>query len=289
MDYKNYIYRLHFEGDDRSYIGSTKSARARLRTHMWDLLRKKHTNNILQLAFNKKDISLFTWEIIEKDIDSKLLLKRENYYINLYNSMTNGYNQTIITTALNKYHGVKLFEPKDGVYDFSIINTFTKKHKVELRLIEVSTYKKYPKAHFSKYFWDNIDEENMNKLLTSGTSYLSHHINSPFRNVICCIDNTRVFEFLESQDKKSLKDLYVRVKRFYGENKHKVTDVLVLSALNPFMLEYTLLKDRIDEYRVAKLFKLLEIQKHLGEKIVLHLPQYLYDSYKRVLMPKQDP
>lgn len=82
------IYRLIFNGTDKTYIGQSVDVARRYKDHLY-LLSKGLGAIRLQNAYNKYGSP--TIEIIEETTRDKLS-DRENYYINKYNSYNNGYN-----------------------------------------------------------------------------------------------------------------------------------------------------------------------------------------------------
>jgi phage antirepressor YoqD-like protein len=77
------------------------------------LVKDKH--HALQDDFDKYGITSFTFEILEvadNDISQKELYKLENKYINLYDSINNGYNQTITLVTDTGFKTLYNYEPK---------------------------------------------------------------------------------------------------------------------------------------------------------------------------------
>lgn len=78
--------------NNKRYIGQTYNLSYRWRRHLCDLRHNNHSNNHLQASFNKYGEQSFDYSILEKcsliDLDEK-----EKYWIKIYNSLENGYNQ----------------------------------------------------------------------------------------------------------------------------------------------------------------------------------------------------
>lgn len=92
------IYRIFNPCNGKSYIGSSKNIRARIKQHIktFETLRcnAKFLNDIYQ-------VKKFECEIIEKipyGMSEAYLLNREKCYIKTYNSMQCGYNMSHIYT-----------------------------------------------------------------------------------------------------------------------------------------------------------------------------------------------
>lgn len=88
------IYKITNTTNNRIYIGSSKNVEYRFVQHLSQLMANTHHSYKLQSDFNKYGISAFSFNILEIVANDKDLLKREQYYIDLYdasNDMT-GYN-----------------------------------------------------------------------------------------------------------------------------------------------------------------------------------------------------
>lgn len=89
------IYRIYnTKRDDFSYIGSTwKSFMSRFKQHVSKLKTQKHHCKSLQQDWNTYGTDCFVCEILEIVENKDILLDREAYYINKFNSYINGYNE----------------------------------------------------------------------------------------------------------------------------------------------------------------------------------------------------
>lgn len=91
---KRGIYRIYLEETGKSYVGSTwKSFKSRWKQHLSKLNNNKHHSKELQNAWNKYGSDAFSCEILEIIEDESILLEREVYFIEKYDSVTNGYNE----------------------------------------------------------------------------------------------------------------------------------------------------------------------------------------------------
>ena len=88
------IYRIGNTINNKSYIGSTwKSFRSRWQQHLSKLNLNKHHSKELQNAFNKYGTDCFFCEVLEIVESKDLLLERETFYIEKFDSYKNGYNE----------------------------------------------------------------------------------------------------------------------------------------------------------------------------------------------------
>lgn len=89
-----YIYKIENLINHKKYIGLTNNIKRRRNRHFTDLRCNRHDNNFLQKEFNIYGIENFSFEeIYAGDISIEEIGKKEQFYIKLYDSYYNGYNQ----------------------------------------------------------------------------------------------------------------------------------------------------------------------------------------------------
>lgn len=89
------IYKAVNKISNKSYIGqTTKQLKERIRCHIKDVKRKKHTYKFAN-ALRKYNESDWEWLILYKDIPFHLLGKMEELCISLHDTYKNGYNSTL--------------------------------------------------------------------------------------------------------------------------------------------------------------------------------------------------
>ena len=104
------IYKITNIKDGKSYIGQAVKLLGRYWKHASTLRLQKHRNPHLQAAVNLHGIDNFTFEVLEVlPLDKALLTKREQYWINYYNTCNNkfGYN---MASASDGHLGMKRSE-----------------------------------------------------------------------------------------------------------------------------------------------------------------------------------
>jgi len=76
------IYRIKNLLNNKCYYGSSKNIETRWLKHKNELKKGKHINIILQRAWDKYGSDNFSFEVVE-ECDKKILLEREQYYLDL--------------------------------------------------------------------------------------------------------------------------------------------------------------------------------------------------------------
>ena len=128
------IYSITCKATNKKYIGQSVSIKRRWATHKRELKQNIHYNCQLQHAYNKYGEDNLVYEILELCPREKLN-EREEFYIKLFDSYKDGYNQDVggcnISGQNNPMYGIKGKEAprfKDFILQLSsdgkIINTF---------------------------------------------------------------------------------------------------------------------------------------------------------------------
>lgn len=86
------IYKIINVDNKKVYIGSAVDLHARIGAHMRMLRRGVHINVKLQRAWDKYGAEVFAFSVVEYVIDKSMLIEREQYWIDFYNSAKAGYN-----------------------------------------------------------------------------------------------------------------------------------------------------------------------------------------------------
>ena len=90
----SFIYKITNQINNKVYIGKTlKSIEERFSEHIKDSTRSLEEKRPLYNAFKKYGINNFTISLIEK-VEIEELSSREQYWIQKYDSYSNGYNAT---------------------------------------------------------------------------------------------------------------------------------------------------------------------------------------------------
>jgi len=91
------VYCITNTENGKIYIGSSANYKSRKYAHKTQLNRDIHHNKYLQRSWNKYGEECFEFSILEKHIDIPVLIERERYWIQYYDSTNKdiGYNMAI--------------------------------------------------------------------------------------------------------------------------------------------------------------------------------------------------
>lgn len=97
------IYKITNQTNGKSYIGQSKNIEVRWKNHKTDSNNPNGDNYDYPLyrAFRKYGLENFTFEVLE-ECSTSLLNEREEYYINKYNTLYQGYNQVKVNQGGTK-------------------------------------------------------------------------------------------------------------------------------------------------------------------------------------------
>jgi group I intron endonuclease len=99
------IYEILNTKTNKRYIGSSVDIERRWKEHDSMLRHNNHHSIKLQRSYNKtKDETVYKYNIIEIVEDLKQLHKREQYYIDKYDSFNNGYNCSMVDSIIYFNH-----------------------------------------------------------------------------------------------------------------------------------------------------------------------------------------
>lgn len=87
------IYKYQNKLNGKIYIGQSTDIERRYQQHLWDAEKRPEQGTGIDLAINKYGINNFTFEIIEQ-CNPEQLDERERFWIEYFNSYTEGYNRT---------------------------------------------------------------------------------------------------------------------------------------------------------------------------------------------------
>lgn len=131
------IYCITNMKNNKKYIGSSINIKKRWKRHLKDLKNGNHHSKHLQRSWGKYGDECFKFEVLEIVSDKKMLVDREQYFINLYQSYKpeNGFN---ISPTAGSCLGVKhsketLKKHSKNTKKWHINNKGTEKYQVYLK------------------------------------------------------------------------------------------------------------------------------------------------------------
>lgn len=117
------VYAVYNIETHKFYIGSTKSPISRKNRHFSQLKRNIHHSQKLQASYNKYGLHAFVFLIIEV-VNFSNQIEREQYYIDLYNAVDNGYNHERIAGNFSGICPQKRYTAQQKISkEFSVFDT----------------------------------------------------------------------------------------------------------------------------------------------------------------------
>lgn len=149
------VYKITNIVNNKVYIGSSFNIKQRWNRHLNELRQNIHHSSKLQRSFNIHGKESFIFEIIE-ECDKNIIIEREQYWINSYDSYHSGYNEMIVVNypMLGKNHSIKTKNKMSEAHKGKVLSKETKEKLRDLNLgkkISQETKKKISKALKGKY------------------------------------------------------------------------------------------------------------------------------------------
>ena len=98
-----FVYKITNRVTDKFYVGSTCNFKRRMSEHFGKLRRNTHHSKEMQEDYNTYGRDSFYVEVLEEG-ENTVLRDREQYYIDKFNPVENGYNQSTSAYANNVPH-----------------------------------------------------------------------------------------------------------------------------------------------------------------------------------------
>lgn len=160
------IYSIFNTVSCKHYVGSAVSIKHRWTRHVYLLRLGTHNNKKLQNSWNKHGASAFVFSVLEDNVATELLLLREQYWLDLYNCVENGYNvNPIAGSSRGIKRGPRSEETKAKISAAQKGKKLSKEHKAALKANHVGMTGKTQ----SDYFKDRMTEVHSGKFVSEET------------------------------------------------------------------------------------------------------------------------
>lgn len=133
---KSGIYQIYCTKNNKYYIGQSINMQNRLNQHLSELRNNTHQNKALQSDFNKFKEKAFVFKEL-KCIEEQFLNIMEGYFIDLYDSIKNGYNVQDVIKRVREKERIKMETKKQIEYFKNLDSIDISINKRELTLISL--------------------------------------------------------------------------------------------------------------------------------------------------------
>lgn len=124
------------------YIGSTSNLYKRYKYHKQDLKRNTHRNNNLQLFYNEHGSDTLFFELLEY-CDCSILLEREQYYLDTYNSNLKFNVSTKSTGGCDNIKTYSFINPNGDIVNVTNIKKFCEDNNLsDSKMIALQKHKR---------------------------------------------------------------------------------------------------------------------------------------------------
>jgi group I intron endonuclease len=108
------IYQIRNILNNKVYIGSSYNIEGRWYQHKYLLKKGKHHSYLLQKAWDEHGEGNFEFEVIELNLNREVLFEREQYWMDTFNVIEDGYNVSPIAgkNVGRKMEGQILYYPE---------------------------------------------------------------------------------------------------------------------------------------------------------------------------------
>lgn len=154
------VYEIRCDVNNRSYIGQSTDIDRRWKQHIYELNNNKHVNTNLQGDWNKYTRAKFSFTVL-KECEPTYLNLFEAYYIELFETIRNGYNDATVSRLCRKDY--KEFERISRIDSIDI--KFNLRTLVFAKSLQSLACVMYPnllgrgKTMFTRYSNDGLKEE----------------------------------------------------------------------------------------------------------------------------------
>lgn len=124
----NGIYKINNIKTNLVYIGSSNNLKKRLHRHFYELSHNIHKNYKIQNDFNSFGLDSFDVKILitYKNISIQKLREQEQYYIEKYNSLQNGYNLVPVDNFNFTHEQLSKYAKKGNINKMRKVMAFNK-------------------------------------------------------------------------------------------------------------------------------------------------------------------
>lgn len=209
------VYLITNLVNDKKYVGIThNSIEHRFQEHL-QKSRMESSNWILHRALRKYGQDNFKLELLEDNVPKDIIGERENYYINLYDSLNHGYNMTAGGAGISGYtftkecvkaRTKKIITPERNAKISKALKgkPFKEEHKKKLSI----GMKKFHETHDNSFKGKQHKQETKDIIGSKNTKHQVLMLNKDTEEIIMEFDNAKKagIWIVESQNRTTKPD-----------------------------------------------------------------------------------
>lgn len=263
------IYKATNRENGKIYIGQTKrNINVRIKQHISDSKKFSHRNFYKDLSVNS---DIFDWEIVEDNVSNDIILERELYYINKYNSYNDGYNMLNCVESTAKLS-------EDDVFD--IVDSLKNSKKTFLTIShEFNVSESLIGNINSGLKWSNLLKD-----------IVVYPIRDTKRSVILTLEQVDEIKLLLSTTNMTQKDIGLK----FNSIRKRITDINNGKTFYDETIDYPIRKNSVSYSHIESAIKILEdiknsnmSMKEIAKKYNINL-SFLYNFRNGTLDYIQD-
>ena len=252
-----YIYKIENLLNHKKYIGLTNNIARRRARHFTDLRCGRHDNSFLQKEFLRDGENNFSFEIIfEGNVTSQEISEKEKYYIKLYDSYYNGYNQNE-GGNFGPANGGSHLTKSDIFNILSALQFMSRPGQILADMYDVSRttisrIKKGENHSQIKEEYDSLSEDmkkSIYKIFCDSTNFYENKVNTTIIQSKRKLSKEQVFQIFLNEELGRPQTLHALMNKFSLDSSNTIYTILKGQSYKDYALEYSKLtkeqKDKI--------------------------------------------
>lgn len=242
-----YIYKIENLLNHKKYIGLTNNIARRRARHFTDLRCNRHDNSFLQKEFMRDGEENFSFEVVFKgNVTSEEIGEKEKYYIKLYDSYYNGYNQNEGGNFGPSNGGSHL--TKSDIFNIlSALQFMSRPGQILADIYDVtrttiSRIKRGENHSQIKEEYDSLPEDmkkSIYKIFCDSTNFYENKVNTTIIQSKRKLSKEQVFQIFLNEELGRPKTLRALMNKFSLDSSNTIYTILRGQSYKDYALEYS--------------------------------------------------